>query len=72
MKRDKCTADDKASTGQHYTGSWEQRRGMQHKKTVGAVNIMCMARRAARRTASGTAATVEESGTQEALGGGSD
>jgi hypothetical protein len=43
MKRDECTADDKAGTGQHYTDGWGQRRGMQHKKTVGAANIMCMA-----------------------------
>ena len=69
MKRDECTADDKAGTGQHYADGWGQRRGMQHKKTVGAVNIMCMARRAARRMASGTVATVEYSRTYAALEG---
>ena len=42
---------------------------MQHRKTVGVVSIMCMARRAARRTASGTAATVEINGAQAALEG---
>jgi hypothetical protein len=41
---------------------------MQHKKTVGAVNIMCMARREARRMASGTASTVNESGTTPSAG----
>ena len=68
MKRDECIADDNAGTGQHYTDGWGTRRGMQHKKTVGAANIMCMARRAARRKVSDTAATVEESG-QAALEG---
>jgi hypothetical protein len=42
---------------------------MQHKKTVGAANIMCMVRRAARRIASCTASAVEESGAQAALEG---
>ena len=44
MKRDECTADDKVGTGQHYIDGWGQRKGMQHKKTVEAANIMCMAR----------------------------
>jgi hypothetical protein len=51
MKRGECTADDKAGVGQGYTEGWGNRSVMQHRSTVGAVNIMCMARRAARRMA---------------------
>jgi hypothetical protein len=53
LKRDECTANDKTGTGQHYTDGWGRWRGKQHKRIVGTVNIMCMARRAARRVASG-------------------
>jgi hypothetical protein len=52
LKRDECTADDTAGTGQSYTAGWERWRGRQHKSAARAVNILCMARRAARRTAS--------------------
>ena len=64
LKRDECTANDKTGTGQHYTDGWGRWRGKQHKRIVGTVNIMCMARRAARRVASGVVAQKMAMGAQ--------